>query len=65
MLERIQDKILKKKIEIVLQKENTHETIILRDILQRGFTTVRDLLPKNELSLFCNSGLAKSFRNSD
>jgi len=46
MLGRIQDEILKKKIEIVLQKENTHEAIILRDILQRGFTTVRDLLPK-------------------
>lgn len=46
MLERIQDETLRKKIENVLQKENTHEAIISRDILQRGFTTVRDLLPK-------------------
>lgn len=46
MLKRIQDEILREKIENVLQKENTHEAIILRDILQRGFTTVRDLLPK-------------------
>lgn len=37
---------LNRKIEVVLKNENTHEAIILKDILNRGFTTVRDLLPK-------------------
>lgn len=79
MLEKIKDEVLRKKIEIVLQNDNTHEAIILKDILQRGFTTVRDLLPKmncpysairdlqqtSGIPLECDEGMRKTkiFRN--